>query len=53
MRSTRSNLLRGIAVNGRINITFTPLDGLTNVVLSFLPKEFRPVGLDEEEWEEL
>ena len=47
---TRGNIgaAAGSAIDGGlIVITFTPLEGLTNVVLSFLPAELRPVEYDD------
>ena len=35
-------LIRTATTNGVIMLTFTPLDGLSTVVLQFMPAEFRP-----------
>ena len=40
-------LVRTMTTSGRVVTTFTPLDGMTEVVLSFMPKEFRPPPIDE------
>ena len=40
-------LVRTMTTNGRVVMTFTPLDGMTDVVLSFMPKEFNPPPIDE------
>ena len=40
-------LVRTMTTNGRVVTTFTPLDGMTDVVLSFMPKEFNPPPIDE------
>lgn len=37
-------LIRTATTNGIIILTFTPLEGLSDVVQSFLPKEMRPGG---------
>lgn len=37
-------LIRTATTRGMIMLTFTPLEGLSDVVLSFLPKEMRPGG---------
>ena len=40
-------LVRTMTTDGRVITTFTPLDGMTDVVLSFMPKEFNPPPIDE------
>jgi phage terminase large subunit-like protein len=35
-------LIRTATTNGIIMLTFTPLEGLSDVVMSFLPMEMRP-----------
>ena len=40
-------LIRTATLNGLIMLTFTPLSGLSEVVLSFLPKEQRPASFEE------
>ena len=35
-------LIRTATTNGIIMLTFTPLEGISKVVLSFMPKEMRP-----------
>ena len=35
-------LIRTATTNGIIMLTFTPLSGMSNVVLQFMPAEFRP-----------
>ena len=40
-------LVRTMTTSGRVVTTFTPLDGMTEVVLSFMPKEFNPPPIDE------
>lgn len=40
-------LIRTATTNGIITITFTPLEGLSEVVLSFLPADQRPAQIDE------
>ena len=35
-------LIRTATTNGIIMLTFTPLSGLSTVVLQFMPAEFRP-----------
>ena len=35
-------LIRTMTTNGIIMLTFTPLSGMSNVVLQFMPAEFRP-----------
>lgn len=35
-------LIRTATTNGMVMITFTPLEGMSQVVLSFMPKEMRP-----------
>ncbi len=34
-------LIRTATTGGIIMLTFTPLEGMSNVVLQFMPKEFR------------
>lgn len=35
-------LIRTATTNGLVMVTFTPLEGMSEVVLSFLPKEYQP-----------
>lgn len=35
-------LIRTMTVDGMIMLTFTPLEGMSSVVIGFLPEEFRP-----------
>lgn len=42
-------LIRTATVNGLVLLTFTPLEGLSEVVLSFLPQEMRPDAPNPEE----
>ena len=39
-------LIRTMDSRGRILTTFTPLDGFTDVVMSFMPPDFRPPSVD-------
>ena len=39
-------LIRTMDSRGRILTTFTPLDGFTDVVMSFMPPDFRPPAVD-------
>ena len=40
-------LVRTMTTDGKVVTTFTPLDGMTEVVLSFMPAEFNPPPIDE------
>ena len=35
-------IIRTATTNGLVLLTFTPLEGMSEVVMSFLPKEMRP-----------
>lgn len=37
----RKSLIRAMTTQGSVMLTFTPLDGMGEVVMSFLPKEVR------------
>ena len=41
-------LIRTMDSRGRVLITFTPLEGFTEVVMSFMPADFRPPDINEE-----
>lgn len=47
-------LMRTMTTNGRIVLTFTPLEGMSEVVQQFMPEEDRLPDVDEpeEEWDE-
>ena len=38
-------LVRTMTTDGIVMLTFTPLAGMSDVVISFLPKEMRPADL--------
>jgi phage terminase large subunit-like protein len=40
------SLIRTATTNGIIMLTFTPLEGLSEVVMSFLPENMRPADID-------
>ena len=40
-------LIRTMTTKGRVVITFTPLDGMTEVVVPFMPADFSPAPVDE------
>ena len=44
---------RLMTTQGRMVLTWTPLDGLTDVVLSFMAKDFKPPEFDEEDMDSL
>ena len=45
--------MRTGTVDGMVYLTFTPLDGLTEVVTRFLPEELRPpVEIEDDEYTE-
>lgn len=39
--------VRTMTTNGMIMLTFTPLEGMSDVAISFMPKELRPASMDE------